>query len=122
VRVGADIERVERRSRQFVEDYFTSAERDEVENARPAARDRTVTLFWSAKEAALKALRLGLTVDTRRVSCALRPARGADQPWARLSLALDQELSREYGLSRLDGWWRLMDSYVLTLVVMHRSA
>src|SRR5262245_45476038 len=67
--IGADIERIEPRDWQFVEDYFSD---DEVLQVRQAPAEQYATLItaiWSAKEAALKALRQGLTVDTRSVSC-----------------------------------------------------
>ena len=65
--LGCDIELVEPRSDVFIETYFTESERLSVENARPPDRDSLVTTIWSAKESTLKALRIGLKVDTRSV-------------------------------------------------------
>jgi 4'-phosphopantetheinyl transferase len=112
--IGADIERVEPRAAGFAEDYFTAHELDQLRGAPPSSRDAIVTLIWSAKEAALKALRLGLTVDTRKVSCTITPAPQAEQFWATLSVraALGE---REHDLH---GWWRQLDQYVLTVVVI----
>jgi len=67
-RVGFDLEVVEPRSRAFLEDYFTADEQKLIASARSDDRDKAVNLFWSAKESALKALDVGLRLDTRRVS------------------------------------------------------
>jgi 4'-phosphopantetheinyl transferase len=69
--LGCDLELVEPRSDAFVADYLTAAERALVEGAGPAARALAVTLVWSAKESALKALRTGLRLDTRDVAVEL---------------------------------------------------
>lgn len=65
--LGCDIERIEARSDAFVDTFFTAAERERVERAEPEFRDTLVTMIWSAKESTLKALRTGLSVDTRSV-------------------------------------------------------
>ncbi len=110
--LGADIEHVEPRGWRFVEDYFTP---DEVERARAALsehRDRLVTAIWSAKEAALKALQLGLTVDTRQVSCAIDPWHVTPEEWSEFKIiyaGCDQVL--------LQGWWRAWNDFVLTIAI-----
>jgi 4'-phosphopantetheinyl transferase len=115
--VGADIERIEPRSWQFVEDYFTDEEIELVRRA-PADRDTLVTAIWSAKEAVLKALHLGLTVDTRSVSCSIAWPDRADG-WANLALVFDGHLLELDTTPALVGWWRRMDDFVLTVAVTH---
>jgi 4'-phosphopantetheinyl transferase len=116
IRVGADIERIEPRSWQFAEDYFTDEEIMLVRRAPAAERDTLITAIWSAKEAALKALRLGLSVDTRSVACAISlPDRVSD--WSRFDIACDQSLLGAPATPELIGWWRRMDDYVLTVAV-----
>ena len=66
--VGCDVETVEPRSAEFVEDYFTPEEQTLIARAIPADRFVVVALLWSAKESALKALRAGLRRSTRCVS------------------------------------------------------
>ena len=123
--VGADIELVEPRARQFVEDFFTRDEIRSMRNAPPDLYDLLVTAVWSAKEAVLKALHLGLRVDTRCVDCQISPCRPRDwEPFAiRLGGQLDQTTPGHAGSTRaLYGWWRTMcddvsgASFVLTLV------
>ena len=83
--LGCDVEVVEPRASTFVEDYFTPEEQELVCRAEAAARDRLVTLLWSAKESVLKALGAGL----RRVATSVRvhPAGseiGGPPAWQRL--------------------------------------
>ncbi len=107
--VGADIERIEPRAPVFAEDYFTAHELAQLHAAPPATRDILVTLIWSAKEAVLKALRLGLTVDTRSVSITLGPAPSGRLAWAPLTVQAAP------AAGPLEGWWQVVGDYVLTL-------
>jgi 4'-phosphopantetheinyl transferase len=68
---GCDIESIESRSKAFVDDYFTEDERAAIDSVEQPERDRLVTVLWSAKESALKALRTGLRLDTRCIAVTL---------------------------------------------------
>jgi 4'-phosphopantetheinyl transferase len=106
--LGCDLELVERRSDAFVSDYLDVQERAGIE-ARPQDRDWMVPLLWSAKESALKALRLGLSLDAREVGVrALDLEDGAT--WQRLCV--------EVAPARrvLEGFWRRRGRHVLTIV------
>lgn len=72
--IGCDLESVEPRSDEFVQDYFTTEEAALVAEADEATRPRLIALLWSAKESALKALRTGLRLDTRSVTVTLAAA------------------------------------------------
>jgi 4'-phosphopantetheinyl transferase len=113
-RLGADIERIEHRIPQFIEDYFTEDEQNIVRGARDA--DFLVTAIWSAKEAVLKALRLGLTVDTRAINCGIRMP--LNQDWS--PFAVECDAGRLPRRAALQGWWRIVcldgEGFVLTLV------
>ena len=65
--LGCDLEIIEPRSEAFLEDYFTAEEQALVARMSPAERLRMLALLWSGKESALKALRMGLRLDTRSV-------------------------------------------------------
>ena len=110
--LGADIEYVDRRDWRFVEDYFTAEEIMRVRCAPERRRDTLIAAIWSAKEAALKALHLGLTIDTRRVDCLIDPRHYEATSW----LAFDMTCTRTF-TERLHGWWRMWNDYVLTLAV-----
>ncbi len=107
--VGADVEKVEPRDESFVHDFFTHREARLVLNAPAAERDWLVTVVWSAKEAVLKALHLGLTVDTRRVE--IWPTDG-HMPGGRRPLTVSCTLP---DAPPLRAWWRPWNGYVLTL-------
>jgi 4'-phosphopantetheinyl transferase len=71
--VGCDLELVEPRPESFVRDYFTVDEQVTIsQRQRVRERDLLTTLIWSAKESALKALKIGLQADTRDVAVLLR--------------------------------------------------
>jgi 4'-phosphopantetheinyl transferase len=118
--VGADVECVEPRSPGLVRDFFTAHEAGSVDACPPAGRDRLITLIWSAKEAVLKALRLGLRADTRSVEIVaaggLEAAPPASPGWypvrARSELAASGDVA---------AWWRPHGGYVLTLAIVPRD-
>lgn len=107
--IGCDLELVEARSENFVQDYFTPNERHVVtEPPFEASPDLMANLIWSTKESALKVLRTGLRRDTRSVEVVLSP----DVPvngWR--PLATDTEEGRHFF-----GWWRQYDAFLLTVV------
>jgi 4'-phosphopantetheinyl transferase len=65
--LGCDIEVIEARSDAFTTDFFDAEEQALVARTAPDDRPWLVTLLWSAKESALKALHAGLRLDTRCV-------------------------------------------------------
>lgn len=111
--VGCDLELVEPRAAGFAADWFTGSECALVEAAAAPERDRVVTMVWSAKESALKALRCGLRRDTRSVAVSV--ADGLVDGWQRLRID-DEEAG-----SHLDGWWRPHADLLLTVVTAEPS-
>ena len=106
--LGIDLEIVEPRSRGFVEDFFTAAERDAV-LALPEGppRDEAANLICSAKEAALKVMKVGLRADTREVEVRYDRAGGPDG-WAPLAVTARSGAA-------FSGWWRRDGVFLLTL-------
>jgi len=133
IQIGADIECVEARSEGFVQAYFTPEEIKWIDEAPVDLRDLMVTATWSAKEAVLKSLRLGLVVDTRRVSCLCRLMAGSEAEWSAVLVQCDPALLPE-ALQRagwpvrdidvcdcewsVTGWWRREADFVLTLAAL----
>jgi 4'-phosphopantetheinyl transferase len=109
--LGCDLELIEPRSDLFVQDFFTTAERAVVDRAPAAERPRLANLLWSAKESALKALRTGLTLDTRSVEVRLLDAgaEAAEAGWSPLAVH-----SRDTA-ETFSGGWRQDDGFVLTV-------
>lgn len=120
---GCDLEAIEPRSNAFVADYCTSDEQALIARSPVERRNLLVCLIWSAKESALKAMHMGLRLDTRCVC--VRPT-----DW--LLNADTKELCTEHPASNPDawhalgvhprsgplhcGWWRLENHLVRTIV------
>lgn len=105
--LGIDLELVEPRSEGFVGDFFTPAEAAAVRQLPAgAARDEAANLVWSAKESALKVLKVGLRADTRSVQVRYARERRPDG-WAPLAMAGEDG-------SAFTGWWRRDGVFLLT--------
>jgi 4'-phosphopantetheinyl transferase len=117
--VGCDLEMIEPRADAFVADYFTREEQTVVERAAEADRHWLVTLLWSAKESALKALRTGLRLDTRRLAVQVEPppCGGADVWWP-LFVRFD-------GAQVFHGWWRrrgdVLRTFAADRITIHQN-
>jgi 4'-phosphopantetheinyl transferase len=112
--LGVDLELVEPRTDAFVGDFFTAQESAAVRRlAAGEARDLAANLIWSAKEAALKVLKVGLRADTRDVEVEIDWLRRPDG-WAALSM------THRDG-SAFPGWWRRDGVFVLTIAGRQRS-
>ena len=108
--VGCDLEIVEPRSPGFVTDFLTGDEQALVAAAGALsgqARDAAAILVWSAKESALKVLRLGLRADTRWVEVVVDQSPRGDG-WARTTTTWR-------GGRVMPGWWRRDGAYLLTV-------
>ena len=107
--LGCDLEIVEPRGEAFATDYFTAEEQQLLSQASPAERLRLLALLWSAKESALKALRVGLRFDTRCV--VVDPFVGRASGGAEWS-----PLCARHNGQAFHGWWRQTGNLVRTLV------
>jgi 4'-phosphopantetheinyl transferase len=107
VALGCDLEVVEPRSDAFVFDYFTADERALVARTAWPDQPRIVTLLWSAKESALKALGVGLRLDTRCVRVSLDHGQDLEL-WCPLQVRYDGQIFR--------GWWQSTGNLLRTLV------
>jgi 4'-phosphopantetheinyl transferase len=129
VELGCDLEMIEPRSDAFVADYFTVEELALVARAPVTDRPRLVTLMWSGKESALKALRVGLRLDTRCVvvdplGALPKGESGDDRLEDRLfsfppSYGFDHwcPLQVRYAAGQVfSGWWQHNDIFLRTVV------
>lgn len=89
--VGCDLEVAEVRHDAFLTDYFTDAEQSCVRNSPPSERWRVLALLWSAKESALKALQVGLRLDTRLAVVNLSDAQLSDCSWRPFQVSCPNE-------------------------------
>jgi len=128
--VGADLERVEPRSDGFVRDFLTPEERRYCAEGRGEGALVRPNLVWSAKEAVLKVLQLGLSADTWWLTClpddaveraptgALSPEfelRPEPETWRRFDVTCDPRLGA--GSVRFAGRWRRLGDFVATVAV-----
>ena len=107
--LGCDLERLEPRSEGLVADFFTEQERTLVAAAGAEEAELLANLVWSAKESALKAMRVGLRMDTRRVEVEL-PAGKSVEGWRPIGVH-HRESGQEFA-----GWWRQIVHCVLTIL------
>jgi 4'-phosphopantetheinyl transferase len=107
--LGCDLEKLEPRSEGLVRDFFTERERALVAAGSAEETVLLTNLIWSAKESALKAMRVGLRMDTRNVEVEL-PAREAVSGWCAVRVH-HQVSDREFV-----GWWREIPACVLTVL------
>lgn len=108
VPLGIDLELAEPRSKGFVTDFFTPAEQRWVWSLPDAdARDAAANLIWSAKEAALKVLKVGLRADTRDVEVTIDESARADG-WGPMVVVARNG-------ARFPGWWRRDGVFLLTI-------
>jgi 4'-phosphopantetheinyl transferase len=133
--LGCDLEVVEPHSDAFIDDFFASEEQAVVAQAAPEDRDWLVTLIWSAKESALKALHAGLRLDTRCVIVtpadelpgpavvAEHPAREGSARGPTAAVRAPDLVNdwhplrvRHVNVQTLLGWWQRDDQHVRTLV------
>ncbi len=108
--VGVDLERIEQRHPSFASDFLSDEERITLLETT-MAHDLLVTTLWSAKEAAVKALRVGLAIDTRRLTCRIHVRK---RGWASLEMVADRHDTLP-GLEALTGAWRRYGDFVLTV-------
>lgn len=67
ITLGIDVEKVENRDPAFYTDYFTNREVKNKDLFPEIPKEKYYTFLWSAKESVLKALKLGLRIDTRKI-------------------------------------------------------
>jgi 4'-phosphopantetheinyl transferase len=131
VKLGCDLEMIEPRSDAFIADYFTDKEQERIAQASGEKRSLLVTLLWSAKESALKALHVGLRADTRNVEVEdlelpnhSRQETNASSETSDLPTELPDIPESNWRTlqvhcsdgTNLDGWWQPAEHLVRTLV------
>ncbi len=116
IQFGIDLERIESRSKEFVEDFFTMGEVDQAIKLPAERRDVFVTTMWSGKESVLKALSSGLRVDTRTVEVLLPDFSIEHKDWTKLGLR-----SSFIKNNSLDLVWRREGEFVFTACIPQNS-
>jgi 4'-phosphopantetheinyl transferase len=112
-RVGCDLEWIEPRSDELVRTFFTAAEQAWLRKRPTPSQPLAANLIWSAKESALKLLRLGLTEDTRNAQ--VETSLDANGDWKPLVVHV-----RDHG-GPVHGWWREDAGFVMTALASPAS-
>jgi 4'-phosphopantetheinyl transferase len=113
IRFGVDLEFIEPRSPDFVKDYFTETEVHLATSGTLEQNSIFTTLIWSAKEAVLKAVSLGLQIDTRKLEIFPRPDPANKEGWN----LLDVE-SPELKINSPRLMWRREADFIQTICVL----
>jgi hypothetical protein len=102
----------------LVRQFFTEREATLVAEAGPAC-DEVVARIWSAKEAVLKLLGLGLRLDTREIEVSLDGVPFGEGPagWQTLDVQLGPTLFSALPPGSLRVVWRRESGVVLTVAV-----
>jgi phosphopantetheinyl transferase len=117
-RIGADVETIEPRDTALVRQFFTDREALLVSGSGEA-RDEVVARLWSAKEAVLKLLGLGLRIDTRAIEVDLDGVSfsGCPAGWEPMQVRPRVEPSAARMPSSMRVVWRREAGVVLTVAV-----
>jgi phosphopantetheine--protein transferase-like protein len=118
--IGADLETVEPRDPALVRQFFSEGEADRVAKTNGRDAERTVARIWSAKEAVLKAMGIGLRHDTRDIVVGDEgnaPA-GAPEAWGALEIRLAPVLAARVSPRSLTLLWRDLDAQVVTVALL----
>jgi 4'-phosphopantetheinyl transferase len=114
LKIGADLEKTESRTDEFIADYFTKEEQGLVACTPVEIRHTAVNLVWSMKESMLKALGVGLHWDSRKVEVrgieGLYPLMPRSGEWQKMQIGDFQEPGRQWA-----GWWQCRKDFVITL-------
>ena len=118
--IGADLETVEPREPALVRQFFSESEADRVAKTNGRDADRTVARIWSAKEAVLKVMGLGLRHDTRDIAVGDEvdaPAVLAEA-WQALDVSLAPALAARTAPRSLTLLYRDLDAHVVTVALL----
>ena len=111
ITIGIDLEEIEAKSSGFVEDYFTEPEARMVFALPIEEQALAASLLWSGREAIVKALQIGLRIDTRQI--ALDPVSlTSNEDWQ--SIAILQSPSEVMNLKL---FWRKFNHSLETLAI-----
>jgi 4'-phosphopantetheinyl transferase len=118
--LGCDLELIEPREGNFLDSFFAVEEIEAVQALRELdgmQGDILTTAIWSGKEAVLKALREGLRIDTRRITCRFDLFDAPPQEWSPFTVNVDDELARQYS-GAWSAWWRYAQNFVMTCALI----
>ena len=115
--IGADIEKIEPRSAEYVQNYLHPQETFWLQQTAGLQSGVMLkTLLWSIKEAALKSIRRGLALDPRAPVCLPELEALQAGGWHLARVAWDAHFTGGESFPDLAGWWRRLDDDSLTIM------
>ena len=111
ITIGIDLEEIEAKSSGFVEDYFTEPEARMVFALPIEEQALAASLLWSGREAIVKALQIGLRIDTRQIALKLAPLT-CHEDWQQIEI-----LQCPSGVKNLKLFWRKLNHSLVTLAI-----
>lgn len=118
--LGCDLELITPRGENFLDHFFTAEEVSSVRalRERDAAKgEMLTTAIWSGKEAVLKALRTGLRIDTRRITCRFEAYDLPPHVWTPFTVVVDDGLAVQFP-GTWSAWWCVVDRFALTMALL----
>jgi len=102
IQVGCDLEKIEKRSDFFLQDYFSDLERRKVNSiGKVLSEEMLYTTFWSAKEALMKATRQGMSLHPKKIEISNIEFDGS--PWKSLEIKNLETEESYYGKFGMKG-------------------
>jgi len=111
ISIGIDLEEIEAKSRGFVEDYFTESEAETVLALSIEEQALAASLLWSGREAIVKALQIGLRIDTRQIALKPLPL-SSHEDWQPLEILQCPSEGKNLKL-----FWRKSNHSLVTLAI-----
>jgi phosphopantetheinyl transferase len=104
----------------LVRQFFSESEADRVAKTSGAAAEQTIARIWSAKEAVLKAMGIGLRHDTRDIVVGdeVDAPAGLAEAWRALDIRLAPVLAARIAPRSLTVLWRELDAHVVTMALL----
>jgi 4'-phosphopantetheinyl transferase len=112
IKLGVDLEEIEPKQDNFINDFFTSDEAAQVFALPAEQRAWSASLIWSAKESMLKVLQSGLSMDTRQIAIGRLQGFGTSG-WQVIPILRTPNRMKYQAL-----FWRTINSGVLTMAVL----
>lgn len=105
--IGCDLEFIEPRSDEFINDYFTDNEKNHLVQNDNAIKDLISNIIWSAKESVSKVLEVGLNMDTRDVNVSdIEINQSPD--WKNFNVTVKK-------VTPYSGKWIQLENYIMTI-------
>jgi|WetSurMetagenome_2_1015567.scaffolds.fasta_scaffold251282_2 phosphopantetheine--protein transferase-like protein len=112
LKFGLDLEKIEERSLDFIQDYFTPREIERYQFLDGNDKFEYTTMVWSAKESVLKTLGLGLSIDTRKVEIIPLEDLSRLIGWNSCSVNLENKMNFIGNV-----YWQKIDGYIRTICI-----